>query len=268
MKKRYLAAAAAAILLTAGISGQAKSPDKVKELFAKAVGDIAGTDSGTLMDTSEYTLPVLEKLDAWYVNIGKDYVSLETQEETFVFDNCRSDGMMLLAKGMAAKYAYDEFVDEEIMLLVGREDIGNFIVTDDNFSQYLVEMEDLGYKIDGPDADEFISELEERLEEDSRSDSGKSWDRIWNDVRSGKRDSSGSSDGFRNDLFVEAPKPGEIVPDGEAAYEADDDDYCEVCYNTGNCQTCLGRGYWFNNYDLTQAIECSCHNGKCPACGG
>ena len=46
---------------------------------------------------------------------------------------------------------------------------------------------------------------------------------------------------------------------------------CRLCYGTGNCRTCDGRGFYYNSFDLTKTVSCpNCynHNGKCSSCGG
>lgn len=46
---------------------------------------------------------------------------------------------------------------------------------------------------------------------------------------------------------------------------------CRMCYGTGNCRTCDGRGYYYNPLNLSKTVTCpNCpnHNGKCSSCGG
>lgn len=47
---------------------------------------------------------------------------------------------------------------------------------------------------------------------------------------------------------------------------------CRLCAGSGDCKSCDGRGYFFNQYDLTKKVLCpSCesnHNGKCKYCHG
>jgi|GEM_PF-4771181 hypothetical protein len=45
---------------------------------------------------------------------------------------------------------------------------------------------------------------------------------------------------------------------------------CTVCYGTGNCQTCLGSGYYYNEFtgDRMDCPTCNNQDGKCWHCGG
>lgn len=46
---------------------------------------------------------------------------------------------------------------------------------------------------------------------------------------------------------------------------------CRLCYGSGDCRTCEGRGYYYNSFNLTERLPCpNCyqHNGKCSSCGG
>lgn len=45
------------------------------------------------------------------------------------------------------------------------------------------------------------------------------------------------------------------------------EDYCPVCYGTGKCQNCYGRGI-YNDYTNTTRDCPSCINGNCSNCGG
>ncbi len=47
---------------------------------------------------------------------------------------------------------------------------------------------------------------------------------------------------------------------------------CRLCLGSGKCQTCNGKGYYYNPLDLTKTVSCpncaSNHNGKCSSCNG
>lgn len=46
---------------------------------------------------------------------------------------------------------------------------------------------------------------------------------------------------------------------------------CNLCYGTGDCRTCEGKGFYYSPYDLSKKIICtSCanHDGKCKFCNG
>lgn len=90
----------------------------------------------------------------------------------------------------------------------------------------------------------------------------------------GEDSSSGGSDsGFTSpDSGWSVPGGGFTRPDsgwsiddapagGGGSYVGGDDDYCDRCYGTGNCQTCHGSGTYRNPYDLTQTLICT-------TCGG
>lgn len=47
---------------------------------------------------------------------------------------------------------------------------------------------------------------------------------------------------------------------------------CRLCLGSGKCQTCNGKGYYYNPLDLTKTVSCpncaSNHNGRCASCNG
>ena len=47
---------------------------------------------------------------------------------------------------------------------------------------------------------------------------------------------------------------------------------CRLCLGSGKCNTCNGKGYYYNPLDLTKTVSCpncaSNHNGKCSSCNG
>ena len=47
---------------------------------------------------------------------------------------------------------------------------------------------------------------------------------------------------------------------------------CRRCLGSGKCQTCNGKGYYYNPLDMSKAVSCpncaSNHNGRCASCNG
>lgn len=47
---------------------------------------------------------------------------------------------------------------------------------------------------------------------------------------------------------------------------------CQLCAGSGQCRTCMGRGYYYSSFDNSKTIPCpNCdrnHNGKCSSCHG
>lgn len=270
MKKRYWTILTAALLVSTATTCSAKeTPAEAESYFASVLYDVAQTErnSGQTYITSDSQSNLLKSQDAWMVTIDEQNVIFETPETTYVLDADFTDSTLSFVKAIAYKYAFDQFVAEEIRICVNRSDLGSFTVTDSNFDDYADTLAEMGYSIYGDDAEEFIDVLAEKLGTSRSSVSSGSFQNDSFNV-------SVPSGSFQNDSFNISVPSGSIqndldVSDSGSYAGSYTDDYCEACHNTGLCENCHGASYVRNPYDLTKEMDClSCEDGKCPVCGG